>query len=156
MVLCAGCSSDAEEPHCEPIIQNGISASIDGKPFELKCGVATAGGSESGATVYADAPKGMTVRLSNAPIDCSSNLSNAGSLQGKHVYTAVWARVPGTYDVAEAMIWDVAGKYATGYPDFSSTTVIDDVTETSVTGSIDVHYYTTASAVGSFEVKRCF
>lgn len=155
-ISCGACSSESDERNCERIVQNGITAMIEGQPFAVRCGVALPGGHESIATLYAKAPQGMTVQLSSDAIDCSSNLSTQSWPLGKHVSTSVWAREPGTYDGAEAMIWTLAGNHGTGYPDLSSTTVIDAVTESTVQGSIDINYHTTTSAIGTFEVKRCF
>ncbi|MBE7480602.1 MAG: hypothetical protein HS104_11555 [Polyangiaceae bacterium] len=153
VVLCAGCSSDAsesKEPHCEPMSQNGITAIIEGQPFDLKCGIVVAGGDHDGEQLWADAPEGMTMRFSSSPMDC------AMSTWGKFVEASIWAREPGTYDWAQALIWDAKREKVIGYPDLSATIVIDEVTDTSVKGSIDVHYYLETSAVGSFEVKKCF
>ncbi len=45
VALGAGCSSgpsESKEPHCESMIQNGIAATIEGQPFDLKCGIVVA------------------------------------------------------------------------------------------------------------------
>ncbi|MBK8998925.1 MAG: hypothetical protein IPM35_24650 [Myxococcales bacterium] len=153
VMLCAACSSGAsetKEPHCEPMIQNGIDAAIEGQPFDLKCGIVVAGGDYDGAQQWADAPAGMTMRFSSSPMDCTT------STWGKFVEASIWAREPGTYDWAQALISDAKREKVIGYPDLSATIVIDEVTETSVKGSIDVNHYLGTSAVGTFEVKKCF
>lgn len=128
---------------------------MNGPAFDLKCGVVMAGGSESGEKLYAKAPQGMDIQMTSGVIDCGSHF-RTGWPKGKHIDIGIWAREPATYDGASATIWNVTGSHADGYPDLSATIVIDEVTDTSVRGSIDVNYYTFATAVGSFEVKRCF
>lgn len=154
IVFCAGCSSGASEskkPNCEAMIQNGIAATIEGQPFDLQCGIVLPGGNHDGEQLWADAPEGMTMRFSSSPMDCAT------STWGKFVEASIWAQAPGTYEWAEALLWDARkGEKIIGYPDLSATIVIDEVTDTSVRGSIDVQYYQSASAVGSFEVKKCF
>lgn len=153
VVLCAACSSGASEskdPYCEAMIQNGIAAVIEGQPFDLECGIVLAGGDYDGEQLWADAPEGMTMRFSSSPMDCAT------STWGKFVEASIWARAPGTYDWAQALIWDAKREKVIGYPDLSATIVIDEVTDTTVKGSIDVHHYLETSAVGTFEVKRCF
>ncbi len=90
------------------------------------------------------------MRFSSSPMDCAT------STWGKFVEASIWARETGTYDWAQALIWDAKREKIIGYPDLSATIVVDEVTEESVKGSIDVNYCTTASAVGTFEVKKCF
>lgn len=137
------------------MLQDGITANVNGAPFDLRCGIVVAGGSQNSEKLFAKAPEGMNIQMTSGGIDCSSHL-RTGWPKGNHIDIAIWARDPGTYDGASATIWNVTGSHADGYPDLSATIVIDEVTDTTVKGSIDVNYYTMASAVGSFEVKRCF
>ncbi|MCE7890984.1 MAG: hypothetical protein DYH12_15020 [Sorangiineae bacterium PRO1] len=137
------------------MIQDGITAGVNGAPFDLKCGIVVAGGNQSGEKLFAKAPEGMNIQMTSGVIDCSSHF-RTGWPKGKHIDIGIWARDPGTYDGASAAIWNVTGSHADGFPDLAATIVIDEVTETSVKGSIDVHYYLETSAVGTFEVKRCF
>ena len=150
LAVLPGCSGDNDEPVCEPLVENGIQATMLEKPFTPKCGVAFPGqGSFSG---------GMEIQISTAVVECGSQIFGRGGwLAGKHIRMSVPTREPGTHDITSQFVFLDAQttKHMNLEIPLEQTLVIDSVDADTVRGSVDLRAYY-ATATGTFAVKHCF